>query len=98
MARKCPDCGHMNDNEMAFCAECGEPLDPQVRLIRDLENTQKSASPADSRSRASRYDDDDDDYVPMSSYDDEEEKKSPLKWILLLAAAAVLVYLVFLRG
>lgn len=96
MARKCPDCGHMNDNEMAFCAECGEPLDPQVRLIRDLENSQKAPSAADSRSRASREDDDDDDYI-APSYHEDEKKKSPLGWILLLAIAAAAVYFLFLR-
>lgn len=97
MARKCPDCGYMNDDEMAFCADCGEPLDPQVRLIRDLENSSKTPSGADRQSRAARDDDDDDDYVAPTYHGDNEEKKSPLGWIIGLLVAAAAIYFLFLR-
>lgn len=95
MARKCPDCGYMNDDEMAFCSDCGEPLDPQVRLIRDLEKSQKAAPAADSRARHVSDDDDDDDYVPMTHH--EEEKKSPIGLIIGLLVVAAVVYFLFLR-
>ncbi len=96
MAKKCPDCGYMNDNEVAFCAECGEPLDPQVRLIMELEG-KKAPTSTNSTKAARKTDDDDDDYIPRVSHDDEEEKKSPLGWIIGLIAVAAVVYFLFLR-
>lgn len=95
MARKCPDCGHMNDNEMAFCTECGEPLDPQVRLVMELEG-KKGPTPYNGTGRIVRNDDkDDDDYTPIH-HEEEEQKKFPWVLLLVLAAAAVAAYF-FLR-
>lgn len=94
MARKCPDCGCMNDNEMAFCTECGEPLDPQVRLVMELEG-KKAPKPASNQVPISHDDDDDDDdYTPM--YQEEEKKKIPWALFFLVAAAAIVAY-AFLR-
>ena len=104
MARKCPDCGHVNDDEMSFCTECGEPLDPQVRLVMELEGkkaptsytgTRKNSTEAIRMESHSRYDDDDDDdddYTPLY----QEEKKSPVGLIFILAAVAAALYF-FLR-
>ena len=108
MARKCPDCGHMNDNELVFCAECGEPLDPQVRLVMELEGKK---APTKYGSRTVRHDDDDDDmpvrtrprnrdddddeYIPM--YHEDEKKKFPVGLLLLLAVAAVAAYFLFFK-
>ena len=60
MAKRCPDCGQMNDDSRIFCSACGEPLDAQLRLIQDLEK-QKAVPKKES---APRREDDDDDYVP----------------------------------
>ena len=104
MAIKCPDCGHWNDDELIFCEECGEPIDPKTRLMMELEGKKaptnysgikRTATQNDSSSYRRSNDDDDDDYV--SSYDDDDEKKkSPIGWILLAVAAAA-VYFLFIR-
>ena len=105
MARKCPDCGHVNDDEMSFCTECGEPLDPQVRLVMELEGkkaptsytgTRKNSTEAIRMESHSRYngddDEEDDDYTPLY----QEEKKFPVGLIFVLAAVAAALYF-FLR-
>ena len=96
MAKKCPDCGYMNEDEMAFCADCGEPLDPQVRLIMELEG-KKAPSSSTVAKAARKSDDDDDDYIPNSYHDDEKGKKSPIGWIIGLLVVAAAVYFLFLR-
>ena len=109
MAIKCPDCGHWNDDELIFCEECGEPIDPKTRLMMELEGKKaptnysgvKKTATQDGSSSYRRNnddddDDDDDDYV--SSYNDEDEKKkSPIGWLLLLVVAAAAVYFLFIR-
>ena len=106
MARKCPDCGHFNDDELIFCEECGEPVDPKTRLMMELEGTKSSASRSNAGRSASasdegaarggrRRDDDDDDYVP--SYHVEEEKKSPVGLIIGIAVVAAVVWFLFFR-
>ncbi len=106
MARKCPDCGHFNDDELIFCEECGEPVDPKTRLMMELEGTKSSTSRSDAGRSASasdegaarggrRRDEDDDDYVPF--YHVEEEKKSPVGLIIGLAVVAAVVWFLFFR-
>ena len=89
MAKRCPDCGQMNDDSRIFCSACGEPLDAQLRLIQDLEK-QKAVPKKES---APRREDDDDDYVPPAS---REKEKSPLPWIVLGLVAVVVVAAWFL--
>ena len=106
MSRKCPDCGHVNNDELIFCEECGEPVDPKTRLMMELEGKKapssrsgayKTASASDEEPyrQGRRRDDDDDDYIP--SYQVEEEKKSPIGLILGLAVVAAVVWFLFLR-
>lgn len=33
MAKRCPKCGTMNDDEMVFCGACTEPLNEDVKLV-----------------------------------------------------------------
>ena len=104
MAIKCPDCGHWNDSELAFCEECGEPIDPKTRLMMELEGkkapTRHTGARRDdyneSSSRKRVDDDDDDDYI-APSYQEEEKKKFPAGLLLILAGVAGLVYFLFLR-
>jgi len=88
MARTCPDCGHKNDDGRLFCSSCGNPLDAELRLIKDLEKNKHRM--AEQPKSYLKQDDDEDDYVaPVSGQ--EEEKKSPLPLILLGVLAVVLV-------
>lgn len=104
MARKCPDCGYMNDDGMPFCARCGEPIDPKTRLVMALEHDQELHAHDNHRPQSTntkptttarrRDDDDDDDITPIGSM---KEKKSPVGLILALVAVAAVVYFLFLK-
>lgn len=105
MARKCPDCGYMNDDGMPFCARCGEPIDPKTRLVMALEHDQEAHAHDNHRTHDThdtkptttarrRDDDDDDDITPIGSM---KEKKSPVGLILALVAVAAVVYFLFLK-
>ena len=61
MSKRCPACGLMNSDSKIFCASCGEPLDAELRLIKDLEKQKKAPV---KETPVSRQRDDDDDYVP----------------------------------
>ena len=76
MAKRCPGCGHINDDARIFCAACGETLDANLRLIQNLEK-QKHVQKASAAPRR----EDDDDYVPPKSV--KEKESSPLLWIIL---------------
>ncbi len=41
MAKKCPKCGTMNDDEMVFCGACTEPLNDDVKLVMRVDEMAK---------------------------------------------------------
>lgn len=41
MAKKCPKCGTINDDEMVFCGACTEPLNDDVKLALRVEEMVK---------------------------------------------------------
>ena len=90
MAKRCPDCGQMNDDSRIFCSACGEPLDAQLRLIQDLEKQKelsKTPEPAKQRGDVNFY---------VSRSAPQKKKKSAAPWIILgliVAAAAVWFFL-----
>ena len=105
MARKCPDCGHWNDNELVFCEDCGEPIDPKTRLMMELEGKRDPSSRSKSNninsdddypsSHIHHHDDDDDEYIP--SYHEDEKKKFPFGLVIGLAVVAAVVWFLFFR-
>lgn len=36
MSKRCPDCGFINEDSKIYCGSCGELLDPELRLIKQL--------------------------------------------------------------
>lgn len=101
MSKRCPDCGAVNDDSRLYCGHCGEPLDANLRLLKQLnDETAKPRTPANEAPAQPKPAP-----KPKSTpaYDDEpvgklaKEKKSALPWILLGAAvviaAAVLILL-----
>ena len=36
MSKRCPDCHRLNDDGRIYCAFCGEPLDNNVRMIKNI--------------------------------------------------------------
>ena len=41
MAKRCPKCGTMNDDEMVFCGACTEPLNDDVKLVMRVDEMAK---------------------------------------------------------
>ena len=41
MAKKCPVCGTINDDEMVFCGACTEPLNDDVKLVMRVDEMAK---------------------------------------------------------
>lgn len=100
MSKRCPDCGFLNEDSRIYCGSCGELLDPELRLIQDLERqkstpskaqphrTETAPEPLSSRKK----DGDDEEYIPRKMA--QEQKSSPAPWIILgLIAAAVVIAL-----
>ncbi len=100
MSKRCPDCGFVNEDSKIYCGSCGEPLDAQLRLMRDLEAQKKKApakeaAPAPEPKPAPRRKVDDTDYDLGKLT--KEKKSSPLPWIILgVIAAAVIVAVIVL--
>ena len=36
MSKRCPDCGFINEDSKIYCGSCGELLDAELRLIKEL--------------------------------------------------------------
>lgn len=100
MSKRCPDCGYLNEDSRIYCSSCGELLDPELRLLKDLESqtsgpkkpTYKDPPPRrEPIPPKNRFDDD---YVPPKRT--KEKSPSPLPWIILglLAAAVVVAFIV----
>lgn len=95
MSKRCPDCGFVNEDSKIYCGSCGEPLDAELRLMRDLEAQKKTApakkaEPADpAPAPRKRNNDGDDDFVYQKMA--REKKSSPLPWILLAVGIFVVV-------
>ena len=88
MSKRCPDCGFINEDSKIYCGSCGELLDAELRLIKELNNQttgpQKPArqtSPSQRESAPSRDHFDEDYAAPKLS---QEKKKSDAGlWIVL---------------
>lgn len=99
MSKRCPDCGFINEDARIYCGSCGELLDPELRLIKNLDAQTSSARKAASKTipeekppAPAKKPVDDDDYVPQKTV--REKKSSPLPWIILgIAVVAVVVAL-----
>lgn len=96
MSKRCPDCRRLNDDDRMYCSYCGEPLDPNVRMIKSLEKEVSTQSKAPEQSAARRDDDDDDtDYIrPLKAREKKESSAAPLVILLLVIAAVVLFFLI----
>lgn len=87
MSKRCPDCGFINDDTRIYCGSCGELLDPELWLLKDL-NDQTSGpkkptykAPPPRREAIPPKDLFDEDYVaPKLS---KQKKKSAAPWIIL---------------
>lgn len=101
MSKRCPDCGSLNEDSRIYCSSCGELLDPELRLIQELEQQNKTPSQTQARRTDSapeqpgpRKKDDDSEYVHHKMA--REKKSSPTPWIIfgLIVAAAVIALFV----
>ena len=99
MSKRCPDCGFMNDDTRIYCGACGEPLDPNLRLIQQLEKSKNAPSAS---KQNSRIEPEAPKPEPKKSGDGDvsgklakEKKSSPLPWIILGVAVVAVVIAVF---
>ena len=100
MSKRCPDCGTVNEDSRIYCAACGEPLDADLRLIKDLEaqkkkvSVQEAAPAPDPEPAPRRKTADDDDYTVGKL--SKEKKSSPMPFIILgiilVVVGALIVY------
>lgn len=90
MSRRCPSCGNINDDSLGFCSECGEPVDPDVRLAMDLKDATANRQP---KKQASQPRHDNYTYEPVAD-DEDDGRKSPLLWLLLAVLAFALIVLI----
>ena len=99
MSKRCPDCGFVNDDSRIYCSSCGELLDPELRLLKDLDAqtsgskkpTYKAAPPR--RDPIPPKDLYNEDYVPPK-LSKKKEQSGAGAWIVLgiiLVAAVVLI-------
>lgn len=95
MADRCPHCGAANPENLPFCNECGEPIDKNLQLIMEVQQSIQTQSSA-GKSRA-RYDDDDDLFDEEDEVDEDGRKQFVLWAVILLFAAAAAGALFFLR-
>ena len=101
MSKRCPDCGFVNEDSRIYCSSCGELLDAELRLLKDLTDqtsgpknpTYKTPPPRREPDRSPRpfYDDD---YAPPKLAKKKKSSGAALWIILGLAAAGVVLWLV----
>lgn len=95
MSKKCPSCGHNNDNSRIFCSACGDPLDVELRLIQELEKRKHDAGDSDWHGHEEK--DTDDDYVAPVRSQDKDDKKSVLPVLLVVLAVVAAAAWFFLK-
>ena len=84
MPKTCQRCGHLNDDDRAFCQQCGEPMDANIRVLMSYEKMKKAA-PQPTQAKVRRNDDDD--YVPVKR---EKKKESHVAvWVALACLVVV---------
>lgn len=102
MSKRCPDCGFLNEDTRIYCSSCGELLDPELRLLKDLNDSTSGAQKATHKAPPPRREP----IPPKNTFNEidtperlsrTKEKSSPLPWIILgLMAAAVVIVLIVL--
>ena len=99
MSKRCPDCGFLNEDSRIYCSSCGELLDPELRLLKDLDAQTSGPKKPTYKAPPPRREP-----IPPKNVFDEtytpdklsrQEKKSAAPWIILgLAALGAVVWLV----
>lgn len=99
MSKRCPDCGFLNEDSRIYCSSCGELLDPELRLLKDLDSQTSGPKKAAYKEPPSRREP-----IPPKGHSEEEYSPSKLSqqknrsaapWIILgLIALGIVVWLV----
>lgn len=99
MSKRCPDCGFSNEDSRIYCASCGELLDPELRLLKDL-NAQTSGpkkptykAPPPRREPIPPKDVFNEDYDP-GKLARRKKSSGAAPWIILALVLAAVVWLV----
>lgn len=100
MSKRCPACGFVNDNSRIYCGSCGEPLDAQLRLMKDLNNQATGEKKPTYKEPPARHDptsrafrsEFDDDVMPQKLA--QKKKSSAAPWLILCAILVILGILI----
>lgn len=94
MSKRCPNCGFANDDTRIYCGSCGELLDKELRLLKNL-NDQTSGprkptykTPPPRREAIPPKDIFDEDYVPPKLTRKEKKSHAAL-WVILGIAVVI---------
>lgn len=98
MSKRCPGCGFVNEDSRIYCGSCGELLDSELRLLKDLTDQTSGPkkptykAPPPRREPIPPKDLFNEDYVPPK-LSRKKKKTGAAPWIILviLIAAAVLI-------
>ena len=99
MSKRCPDCGFINEDSKIYCGSCGELLDAELRLIKQLDEqtsgpkkiTYKESPPRqEPESPKNRFDED---YVAPKLAQEKKKSRAGL-WIVLGIALVVVGILI----
>ena len=101
MSKRCPDCGFINEDSKIYCGSCGELLDAELRLIKQL-NDQTSGDkkpahkePTPQQEPVSSRGSFDEDYVAPTLA--KEKKKSNAGLLIILGIALVEVGILIVK-
>lgn len=102
MSKRCPDCGFVNDDSRIYCGSCGELLDPNLRLIKKLND--QTANPPKPAAQTPPPKQEPVRAAPASDFDDapldklaSKKKSNAALWIVLgIAVVAVGVIILVL--
>ena len=95
MSKRCPDCGFINEDSKIYCGSCGELLDAELRLIKQLNDQTSGPRKPTSKEPPPRQEP----VSPKNRFDDEDyvapklaqEKKKPNAVLWLVLGVALIV-------
>lgn len=103
MSKRCPDCGFLNEDSRIYCSSCGELLDSELRLLKDLNDQASGHQKPTYKAAPPRHEpipprDLFNENYSVSKLSRSKQKSSAAPWIILgVIVAAVVIALIVLQ-